>query len=152
MARKPPPPPPFPWGYWSADSSDRSLKSATSKKARSRDVQSRTVYKSKYPAVIIGSFRLVDADKMVEITTKSAPARPNPFKIHAAAAVQRALKLPGKKNKSRQAANYGMALVQWKKKNGTDATVTWYRPFHNLKLNTPLSKQQGQDIYGRWTQ
>lgn len=117
---------------------------ATSRKPSTRvHSKAKYEYESKPPAMIIGAFKLVDADKMVEIIT----ARPNPFRIQVAAEAKRAIKVSGKTN---QAARYGMALVQWKKKDGTDATVTWYRSLPDLKLTHHLSIKRGQDIYGRW--
>ncbi len=151
---RPRPIPPFPWGDWSDDSSDLRFMRAINRRADTGEGQSKVKYayeseykyKSKSPAVIIGSFKLVNNDKMVEITS----SRPSSFRIHVATNAKRALKTSTKASKANQVANFGMALVQWKKKNGTDATVTWYSPFADLKLDRRLPKQHAPDIYGRW--
>jgi hypothetical protein len=137
------PPRPIPCFPWNCPGA-RGIKRAASKALISYG-PSKPKSESTPPAVIIGSFKLVN-DK-VDVTTDKNTS----FKLAIAPNVKRALKVSGKANEPNQSSNYGMALVTWKKGKGPDAKVTGYFPFADLKnLATRLSKQRAVAIYDRW--
>lgn len=130
----------FPWNCPRA----RSFKRASSR-VSSNDGQSKPKPTSKPPAVIIGSFKLINGK--VNITTDKNTS----FNLAIAPDVKSALKVSGKANETNLSSNYGMALVTWKKGKGPDAKVTGYFPFADLKnLAKRLSKQRALAVYDRW--
>ncbi len=137
----PRPIPCFPWICLSASSSMRATR-----KALSSDGQSKSMSKSTPPAMIIGSFKLINGKVNIITTDENTP-----FKLAINASAKRALKASSTATGINQTPSYGLALVTWKKGQGRYAKVTGYFPFADPEnLAERLSKQRALAVYDRW--
>ncbi len=116
------------------------------KKARSRALtRSSAKAKPESPAIVIGSFKLLNSDK-VRITISQRDF----FYLPITAEAKHALERIGDRTDN-HASRYGMALIKWK--TGPDAKVTSISTFSDPKpLAKDLAKYRALAVFNKWAQ
>lgn len=117
------------------------------KRAQSRGLalnRSAAKSKSDSPAIVIGSFKPLNNDKLRITISKQRY-----FDLPITAEVRHTLRGPGDETEVNRGSCYGMALVKWK--TGPDAKVTWISTFPDHKnLAKYLAKHQALAVYNKW--